>query len=178
MLNKGKPVSAAHIQRLYDRFQLLDRDQMGGLRNEDFEAIPELVTNPIKDRIIGAFLSPGKDMVDFPSFVRVLAHFQPTNSKRSKTSSQEQYNSPTRKLQFVFQLYDQDRDGKISKTEMLQVLQEMLRMEETDEQLQSVMEKAFQEADLDQDDAISFDEFKKSLEKLDISEKMSIGFLC
>ncbi|KAK7882746.1 hypothetical protein WMY93_028920 [Mugilogobius chulae] len=169
--------SAAHIQRLFERFDLLDRDQMGTLRVEDFEAIPELAMNPIGDRIIGAFFSSGKETVDFPTFVRVLAHFQPTDSNRTKNSSQEPYNSPNRKLQFAFQLYDQDRDGKISRAELLQVLQEMLGMQVTDEQLQSIAERAIQEADLDGDDAISFDEFKKSLEKVDIDQKMRIGFL-
>lgn len=170
--------SAAHIQRLYERFDLLDRDQMGRLRVEDFEAIPELEMNPIRDRIITAFFAPGKDTVDFSSFVRVLAHFQPTDSNKTKDSSmQEPYNSPNRKLRFAFQLYDQDRDGKISRAELLQVLQEMLGMQVTDEQLQSIAERAIQEADLDRDDAISFDEFKKSLEKVDIDQKMRIGFL-
>lgn len=169
--------SAAHIQRLYDRFDLLDRDQMGRLRVPDFEAIPELAMNPIGDRIIAAFFSSGKDTVDFPTFVRVLAHFQPTESNRSRESMQEPYNSPNRKLRFAFQLYDQDQDGKISRADLLQVLQEMLGRHVTDEQLQSIVERAIQEADLDRDDAISFDEFKKSLEKVDIDQKMRIGFL-
>uniref|UniRef100_A0A8C6T3L5 Calcineurin-like EF-hand protein 2 n=1 Tax=Neogobius melanostomus TaxID=47308 RepID=A0A8C6T3L5_9GOBI len=170
--------SAAHIQRLYERFDLLDRDQMGRLRVPDFEAISHLAMNPIGDRIIAAFFSPGKDTVDFPSFVRILAHFQPTDDNRTRDSSgKEPYNSPNRKLQFAFQLYDQDGDGKISRAELLQVLQEMLGMQVTDELLQSIAERAIQEADLDQDDAISFDEFKKCLEKVDIDQKMRIGFL-
>ncbi|XP_072315158.1 calcineurin B homologous protein 2 [Eucyclogobius newberryi] len=168
--------SASHLQRLYERFHLLDRDQMGRLRVQDFEAIPELAGNPIGDRIIGAFFYPGKDSVDFHDFVRVLAHFQPTDSN-TKRKSEEVYNSPNRKLQFAFQLYDQDQDGKISRAELLQVLQELLGIEVTDEQLQSIAERAIKEADLDQDDAISFEEFKKSLEKVDVNRKMRIGFL-
>lgn len=169
--------SALHIQRLYERFDLLDRDQMGRLRVPDFEAIPELAMNPIGDRIIAAFFSSGKDTVDFPTFVRVLAHFQPTDCNRAKDGTQEPYNSPNRKLRFAFELYDQDRDGKISRAELLQVLQEMLGLQVSEELLQSIAERAFQEADLDHDDAISFDEFKKSLEKVDIDQKMRIGFL-
>lgn len=41
-----------------------------------------------------------------------------------------------------------------------QVLRAMLGMEVTEEQLQSIAERAIQEADLDRDDAISFDEFR------------------
>lgn len=42
-----------------------------------------------------------------------------------------------------------------------QVLREMLGMQVTEEQLQSIAERAIQEADLDKDGAISFDEFRK-----------------
>ncbi|XP_035857398.1 calcineurin B homologous protein 2 [Sander lucioperca] len=153
-------------------------DQRGELRPEDFGAIRELSMNPIGDRIISAFFSPGKETVDFASFVRILAHFHPTETSRSRDGVQpEPANSRTRKLKFAFQLYDQDRDGKISREELLQVLRTMLEMQVTEEQLQSIAERAIQEADLDQDDAISFDEFRKSLEKVDIDHKMSIRFL-
>lgn len=37
----------------------------------------------------------------------------------------------------------------------------MLGLQVTEEQLQSIAERAIQEADLDRDDAISFDEFRK-----------------
>lgn len=43
----------------------------------------------------------------------------------------------------------------------MQVLRAMLGIQVTEEQLQSIVERAIQEADLDQDDAISFDEFRK-----------------
>lgn len=170
--------SAAHILRLYERFEFLDSDQRGELRPEDFGAVRELALNPIGDRIISAFFSPGQETVDFPTFVRVLAHFRPTESNRTRDGAQpEPANSRTRKLKFAFQLYDQDRDGKISRAELLQVLRSMLGMQVTEEQLQSIAERAIQEADLDQDDAISFDEFRKSLEKVNIDHKMSIRFL-
>lgn len=42
-----------------------------------------------------------------------------------------------------------------------QVLRSMLGLQVTEEQLQSIAERAIQEADLDRDDAISFDEFRK-----------------
>ncbi|XP_070761290.1 calcineurin B homologous protein 2 isoform X1 [Enoplosus armatus] len=170
--------SAAHILRLYERFECLDRDEGGRLRPQDFEAVRELAMNPIGDRIISAFFSPGQETVDFASFVRVLAHFRPTETNRTRDGAQQEpANSSTRKLKFAFQLYDQDRDGKISRAELLQVLREMLGIQVTEEQLQSIAERAIQEADLDRDDAISFDEFRKSLEKVNIDHKMSIRFL-
>lgn len=148
------------------------------LRSEDFEAVRELSENPIRDRIVEAFFLPGQETLDFPSFVRVLAHFRPAEKNRSRDGAQqERANSRNRKLKFAFRLYDRDRDGKISRTELLQVLREMLGLQVTEEQLQSIAERAIQEADLDKDGAISFDEFKKSLEKVNIDHKMSIRFL-
>ncbi|XP_032366324.1 calcineurin B homologous protein 2 [Etheostoma spectabile] len=170
--------SAAHILRLHERFEFLDVDQRGELRPEDFGAIRELSSNPVGDRIVGAFFSPRKETVDFASFVRILAHFCPTEKTRTRDGAQpEPAHSRTGKLKFAFQMYDQDRDGKISREELLQVLRAMLEMQVTEEQLQSIAERAIREADLDQDDAISFDEFRKSLEKVDIEHKMSIRFL-
>ncbi|XP_030601359.1 calcineurin B homologous protein 2 isoform X2 [Archocentrus centrarchus] len=170
--------SAAHLLRLYERFEWLDRDNRGNLSPEDFEALGGLAMNPIGGRIICAFFSPGQDTMDFPSFVRILAHFRPTDRHRNKGGTQQELpNSRNRKLKFAFQLYDMDRDGKISREELLQVLRAMLGLQVTEEQLQSIAERAIKEADLDKDDAISFEEFKKSLEKVNIEEKMSIGFL-
>ncbi|KAM9358689.1 calcineurin B homologous protein 2 [Symphorus nematophorus] len=170
--------SAATICRLYERFQFLDNEDSGQLRPEDFETIRELDMNPIGGRIISAFFFQGQETVDFASFVRTLAHFRPSDKNRTRNGAQkEPANSRTRKLKFAFQLYDQDKDGKISRVELLQVLRAMLGLLVTEEQLQSIAERAIQEADLDQDDAISFDEFKKSLEKVNIDHKMSIRFL-
>ncbi|XP_032401722.1 calcineurin B homologous protein 2 isoform X2 [Xiphophorus hellerii] len=168
--------SAAHLLRLHQRFQFLDKDSRGSLRSEDLEAA--LSENPIGVRIVGAFFQPGQETVDFPSFVRVLAHFRPTEKNRTRDGVQpDPADSRNRKLKFAFQLYDRDRDGKISRTELLQVLREMLGLQVTEEQLQSIAERAIQEADLDRDDAICFDEFRKSLEKVNIDHKMSVRFL-
>uniref|UniRef100_A0A9J8CHT7 Calcineurin-like EF-hand protein 2 n=1 Tax=Cyprinus carpio carpio TaxID=630221 RepID=A0A9J8CHT7_CYPCA len=171
-------VSPAHIIRLHDRFKALDKEGRGHLCPHDFGAIKELAMNPIGDRIIGAFFSPGKETVDFHTFVKILAHFRPVDKDRPKEpNSPEPINSRSNKLKFAFQLYDQDKDGKISRDELLQVLRAMLGMQVTDEQLESIADRTIQEADLDRDDTISFEEFRKSLEKINIDHKMSIRFL-
>ncbi|XP_072247979.1 calcineurin B homologous protein 2 [Leuresthes tenuis] len=170
--------SAAHLLRLHERFEVLDRHSRGYLSPEDFEAVREVAMNPIGGRIICSFFPPGQEALDFPSFVRIMAHFRPTEKNRARDAAQaEPANSRTGKLKFAFQLYDLDRDGKISRAELLQVLRAMMGIQVTEEQLQSITERAIQEADLDKDDAISFDEFRKSLEKVNIDHKMSIRFL-
>lgn len=168
----------AHIVRLYDRFETLDRDKKGYLSLKDFGSIKELALNPIGDRIIGAFFTPGQETVDFHSFVRILAHFRPVDKNQPRDpNTLEAINSRTSKLRFAFQLYDQDKDGKISRGELLQVLRMMMEMQVTEEQLESIVDRTIMEADLDGDDAISFDEFRKSLEKVNIDHKMSIRFM-
>ncbi|XP_069043882.1 calcineurin B homologous protein 2 isoform X2 [Lepisosteus oculatus] len=143
--------SPSHLSRLYDRFSVLDREEKGFLREEK---------------------------VNFRSFVRVLAHFRPLDTTRPRDpSSPEPANSRTSKLKFAFQLYDQDKDGKISRSELLEVLRMMVGMQVTNEQLESIADRTIQEADLDGDSAISFEEFRKSLEKVNIDHKMSIRFL-
>ncbi|KAI4886491.1 hypothetical protein NFI96_024860, partial [Prochilodus magdalenae] len=170
--------TAAHLVRLYDRYKALDKDNKGYLCPEDLGAIKELAMNPICDRIIGAFFTSGQEMLDFSSFVRILAHFRPIDTNRPKEpNSSDQINSRSNKLKFAFQLYDQDKDGKISRHELLQVLRAMLEKQVTEEQLESIADRTIQEADLDRDDAISFEEFRKSLEKVNIEHKMSIRFL-
>ncbi|TRY89848.1 hypothetical protein DNTS_024915 [Danionella cerebrum] len=160
--------SASHIVRLYDRFTSLDKEGRGYLCPQDFGAIKELAINPIRDRIIGAFFSPGKETADFQTFVRILAHFRPVDKDRTKEP--EPINSRSNKLRY--------KDGNISREELLKVLRDMLGMQVTEEQLESIADRTIQEADLDRDGAISFEEFRKvSLEKVNIDHKMSIRFL-
>ncbi|XP_065137382.1 calcineurin B homologous protein 2 [Paramisgurnus dabryanus] len=170
--------SSAHIIRLHDRFKYLDREKKGHLCPQDFGEIKGLAMNPIGDRIIDAFFPPGRETVDFQTFVRILAHFRPVDKNRPKEpNSSEPINSRINKLKFVFQMYDLDKDGKISRHDLLKVLRGMLEMQVTDEQLDSIAERTIQEADLDGDGTISFEEFRKSLEKVNIDHKMSIRFL-
>ncbi|XP_054856017.1 calcineurin B homologous protein 2-like [Eublepharis macularius] len=165
--------SQANISRLYQRFQALDKDEKGYLSKNDLQGIGELAVNPIGDRIINAFFQDGRETTDFRTFVHVLAHFRPVEG----TVGSENINSRLSKLKFAFQLYDQDKDGKISRAELLQVLRMMIGIQVTDEQLESITDRTIQEADRDGDDAISFEEFSKSVEKLNIEQKMSLRIL-
>ncbi|KAA8581863.1 hypothetical protein FQN60_008603 [Etheostoma spectabile] len=94
---------------------------------EDFQRIPELAINPLGDRIINAFFPEGEDQVNFRGFMRTLAHFRPIedNEKSKNAAVSEPLNSRTNKLLFAFRLYDLDRDDKISRDELLQVLEKV-----------------------------------------------------
>ncbi|XP_011812068.1 PREDICTED: calcineurin B homologous protein 1 [Colobus angolensis palliatus] len=172
-------ISHSQITRLYSRFTSLDKGENGTLSREDFQRIPELAINPLGDRIINAFFPEGEDQVNFRGFMRTLAHFRPIedNEKSKDVNGPEPLNSRSNKLHFAFRLYDLDKDEKISRDELLQVLRMMVGVNISDEQLGSIADRTIQEADQDGDSAISFTEFVKVLEKVDVEQKMSIRFL-
>ncbi|XP_026101353.1 calcineurin B homologous protein 1 [Carassius auratus] len=178
-IKKETGFSHSQITRLYSRFHSLDKGENGALSREDFQRIPELAINPLGDRIINAFFPEGEDQVNFRGFMRTLAHFRPVedNEKNKDMISGEPLNSRTNKLHFAFQLYDLDRDDKISRDELLQVLRMMVGVNISDEQLGSIADRTIQEADTNGDMCISFSEFTKVLEKVDVEQKMSIRFL-
>lgn len=178
-IKKETGFSHSQITRLYSRFTSLDKGENGTLSREDFQRIPELAINPLGDRIINAFFPEGEDQVNFRGFMRTLAHFRPIedNEKSKNAAASEPLNSRTNKLLFAFRLYDLDRDDKISRDELLQVLRMMVGVNISDEQLGSIADRTIQEADTNGDNSISFNEFIKVLEKVDVEQKMSIRFL-
>ncbi|XP_038623428.1 calcineurin B homologous protein 2 [Tachyglossus aculeatus] len=171
--------SQANLSWLHHRFRALDKGSKGYLSRQDLQSIGKLAVNPLGERIVSSFFPLGEERVDFRGFVRVLAHFRPMEDDGSAQTSEspEPLNSRDNKLHFAFQLYDQDRDGKISRDELLQVLRMMVGVQVTEEQLESIAERTVQEADTDGDGAISFLEFTKSLERLNVEHRMSLRIL-
>lgn len=108
-------------------------------RREDFQHIPEIAINPLGERIIDAFFEfvdltyggtvpynffysqdddDGVDQqarVNFRQFIRVLAQFRPVSSTRA---GDLQLNAKAKKLRFVFDVYDLDKDEKISREDL------------------------------------------------------------
>jgi len=169
------------IIRLYSRFTSLDKNGNGHLMKEDFMRIPELAINPLASRIINLFctqtLSDDPDeaiteTVNFRQFMRTLARFRPIKPK-----GKNDLNNRQEKLKFAFNMYDLDNDEKISRSELLSVLHMMVGANISEEQLGSIADRTIMEADEDQDGMISFEEFVKVMEKVDVEQKMSIRFL-
>uniref|UniRef100_A0A8C7BGB3 Calcineurin like EF-hand protein 1 n=1 Tax=Neovison vison TaxID=452646 RepID=A0A8C7BGB3_NEOVI len=177
-IKKETGCEKSHITNTFNWFGSLTQGDSLGSR-EDFQRIPELAINPLGDRIINAFFPEGEDQVNFRGFMRTLAHFRPIedNEKSKDVNGPEPLNSRSNKLHFAFRLYDLDKDDKISRDELLQVLRMMVGVNISDEQLGSIADRTIQEADQDGDSAISFTEFVKVLEKVDVEQKMSIRFL-
>ncbi|XP_054758740.1 calcineurin B homologous protein 1-like [Lytechinus pictus] len=167
--------SPKQIVRLYSRFTNLDKSDRGMLRVEDLYRIPELVINPLGERIIQTFfLECESDQINFRQFMTTLGLFRPYHKKHDGL---EAINTREKKLKFAFQMYDVDNDGSIARDELLVLLHMMVGSNITEEQLGAIADRTLTEADLDQDGQISFDEFLKALEKSDIEQMMSIRFL-
>jgi len=178
--------SSNQIARLYTRFTNLDKNDQGFLRRADLLRIPELAINPLGDRIVHTFFlqenghnsnsnSAGvdSDIITFGQFMRVLARFKPVK----KDAEKNKLNDRQEKLRFAFKMYDVDGDGKISREELLNVLHMMVGANVSDEQLHSIADRTILEVDMDQDECISFEEFVKAMERVDVEQKMSIRFL-
>jgi Ca2+-binding EF-hand superfamily protein len=78
---------------------------------------------------------------------------------------------------FFLKIYDRDKDNQINKKELLAVLEMMVGDNIPNEQLTSIAERTINELDEDGDEAITFEEFCTTLEKIDVDEKMSMKFL-
>ena len=101
------------------------------------------------------------------------------------------------RLQFIFRIYDMDRDGYISNGELFQVCSEFLLLKNvlqvtssivvllkvlkmmtgknlTDQQLQQIVDKTIIYLDKDADGKISFEEFKDLVETRGVKPKMSV----
>nr|XP_060504779.1 calcineurin B homologous protein 2 [Panthera onca] len=177
--------SQASLLRLYHRFRALDRNKKGYLSRMDLQQIGALAVNPLGERIIDSFFPDGNLRLDFPGFVRVLAHFRPIDDEDPgirDPKEPEPLNSRMNKLRCEFvgtHLSPSLRDGVDSSCALRtsQVLRLMVGVQVTEEQLESIADRTVQEADEDGDGAVSFLEFTKSLEKMDIEQKMSIRIL-
>eukprot|EP00095_Tigriopus_kingsejongensis_P009743 maker-scaffold1553_size35894-snap-gene-0.9 protein:Tk09743 transcript:maker-scaffold1553_size35894-snap-gene-0.9-mRNA-1 annotation:"calcineurin subunit b isoform 1" len=140
--------SRQEISRLEKRFQKLDIDFSGTISLREFLVVPELQNNPLLSRVVDVFDSDQSGEIDFKEFVIALSQFAAV-----------QDNSDS-KLEFIFKIYDMDRDGYISNGELFKVLKMMVGKNLTNWQLQQIVDRTIVYLDKDDDGKISFDEFK------------------
>ncbi len=135
-------LSSEEVQRLYQRFQKLDRGQRGKLPADALMMIPELAMNPLAERIASIF-----EDANFRQFVELLSVFGRNAD-------------PDLKRMFLFRVYDIDDDGFVSKQDLRTVMRMLLGDEYVSEtQLEALVESVIKSADTDNDGRISKDEF-------------------
>ncbi len=77
------PVSLKELQRLYRRFELLDRDRSGTLSPQEVLGIPEFAMNPLTPRLL-QMLRINSDQLDFTRFVQYLSVFHKKASRMER----------------------------------------------------------------------------------------------
>ncbi|MEW5304141.1 MAG: hypothetical protein WDW38_003502 [Sanguina aurantia] len=116
------------IEGLYSRFRTLDRGRKGYISADEFLTIPELSINPIAPRLVRLF-----DSINFRDFVKMLASFSPRAKREAK-------------LKVMFEVYDIDGDGIITRDDMTVMLRQLAGSSLSDSDLRGIIEAALTEA--------------------------------
>lgn len=174
-ISKETGFSSGQIKRLYDRFSALDKDNNGYLTKNVLIQIPELRVSPLRDRIIEVLIADyGTDgRLDFHQFATVLSTFRRKNSPSDDVGPASRDN----KLRFVFNVYDRDKDNKISKSELMAILNLLVGANLPEEQMSAIAERTIAELDEAGLTGITYDKFCATLAKIDIEDKMSMKFI-
>ncbi|EDM08103.1 similar to RIKEN cDNA 1700008P20 (predicted) [Rattus norvegicus] len=185
------------IKQLHQRFRLLSGDQPT-LRPENFDNVLDLEFNPIRSRIVRAFFDNrnlGKgtsglaEEITFQDFLTIISYFRPLEPRPNKEEA-EQYRKE--KMQFLFNMYDQDGDGIITLQEYRRVVEDLLSANPQAETAtvrsvaNSIARVALMEASrasdqpLNEDEpyeGITFEDFFKTWQSLELEVKMQVSFL-
>ena len=171
----------SQIHKLYIRFQHLDKDKKGYLVREDLINVPQVAINPVGEKIVEAFLPrthldpngrPVKSTrITFSQFVRTFAVFRPIHKNEAKDSKLA--NSKENKTRFLFNLIDASRNGTLSRSEIIEVLEMMVGAQVSHDQLVMIAERLIQEADKNSKGTVDFEEFMEAVTEVDIEGKMA-----
>lgn len=115
------------IECLYERFKYLDRSSSGHLSFAEFHMIPEFYSNPFS-KLIMEYLERqlNYERLTFGCFISFLEIF---SSKTSKC----------RRIAFLFELFDLDEEGKLSRDVLRKMYWMMTRCED-ERKIQDVLD--------------------------------------
>uniref|UniRef100_A0A5S6QEW8 EF-hand domain-containing protein n=1 Tax=Trichuris muris TaxID=70415 RepID=A0A5S6QEW8_TRIMR len=146
------------IMRLYKRFYSLSpgyvpSSMQGGAAGvvaipyEDIEKMPELKENPFRQRICQVFSADGGGNLTFNDFLDMF-------SALSESAPLDL------KLNYAFRIYDFDQDGMIGHDDLEKAIRCMTREELTEEEVEFIINRIMDEADLDMSSFLSYAEFE------------------
>ncbi|XP_023219709.1 calcium and integrin-binding family member 3-like isoform X1 [Centruroides sculpturatus] len=117
------------------------------------QSIPELENNPFSDRLCDIFTSEEDDCMSFEDFLdmaSVLSEEAPFQTK----------------VKYAFNIFDFDEDGMLSSNDIKELVDRLTgRNKLTEEEMNLLIDKVLEEADLDQDRMLSLAEFEHLAKK-------------
>ncbi|VDM94889.1 unnamed protein product [Thelazia callipaeda] len=146
------------ILRLYKRFYALNpvkvptnmqgnRPSIITLCFEEIEKMPELRENPFRRRICQVFSDNGDGNLTFDDFLDMFSVFSEMAPLQLK-------------LKYAFRIYDFDGDDQLGHDDLSKIIRCLTRDELSDEEVEFIIERVIEEADLDGDEQISYAEFE------------------
>ncbi|KAH9611915.1 hypothetical protein KSS87_004647 [Heliosperma pusillum] len=139
----NKLFNQQEIVSLYQRFCQLDRSGKGFISADEFMSVPEFAMNPLAQRLLKMV-----DGLNFKDFVAFLSAF-------SLKASVEQ------KIGLIFKVYDSDGNGKVTFSDILDVLSDLTGSYMSDKQREEVLTQLLHEAGYTRDSYLLLDDFVK-----------------
>ena len=120
------------IKKCHQKFGALDKDKKGYVSITDLVNIPEFQNNPLRYHIAQYMsLEKNSEAINFESFIKLIDIF-----KNNKTEKQ---------YKFMYELFDFDKDGKISSEDMLINFKLLLGSSLNEEQIIEIVDKTISE---------------------------------
>jgi len=112
--------------------------------------LPEVNKSNLTNRISETLATKDKKQIDFSKFIKTLSNFH--------------YDNTNEKFQFLFEIYDIDKDGYVGNKDLFSTMKVMIGQDLSDGQIQNIVDKTIQDMDEDKDGKLSFSEFTKALQ--------------
>ena len=146
-LKNETDIKRKDIKKCHQKFAALDKDKKGYVSVTDLVNIPEFSNNPLRYHI-AQHMSNNDDnsSINFESFIKIMDIF-----KNNKTEKQ---------YKFMYDLFDYDKDGKISSEDMIINFKLLLGSSLNEEQIIEIVDKTISDYSSDQK-YINYNDFVK-----------------
>ena len=140
------------IKKCHKRFMALDKDKKGFVSITDLASIHGIENNPLRF-LIAQYISNNNEneSINFETLIKFVDSF-----KNNKTDA---------KYDFMFKLFDFDKDGKISSEDMLINFKLLLGNSLNEEQIKEIVDKTISEYSSDHQ-FIFYDDFVNILSEV------------